>query len=143
MKETNYDYETIMKIGRQYYNDTNFCTVVALAVTARIGFGKAFHTYRRLGRRTRSGTRQPMQHEAFKQHGLGLTPDPIAANTLGATLRTVANNAYRLKGTYLVYSRAHVSAIVDGKMIDWAAPSEQKKGSLKRVLQVFKVEPIL
>ena len=41
-----------------------------------------------------------------------------------------------VKGTYLIYSRAHVSAMVDGKMYDWGATS------CKRVKGVYTVVPV-
>ena len=58
------DYATIVQVAKKYYKDDNYCTVVALAVAAGIGYGAAFHTYRRLGRVAKKGTRLEMQKAA-------------------------------------------------------------------------------
>ena len=38
----------VYRVADKYYKDNNYCTVVALAIAAGIGFGKAFHTYRKV-----------------------------------------------------------------------------------------------
>jgi hypothetical protein len=125
------DYATIVQIAKKYYKDDNYCTVVALAVAAGIGYGAAFHTYRRLGRVTKKGTRLEMQKAAFAEHGLTLV---YTANVFGKTLKTAAECS-RAKGTYLVYSSAHVSAVVDGTMYDWATTSRKR---VKNVYEIVK-----
>lgn len=127
------DYNKLCRIGMKYYKDANFCTVTALAVAAGVGFGKAFHTYKRLGRVTGRGTRLQMQKEAFRALGLKLECLPTEFKTVNqAELGLSAT-----RGTYLVYSTGHVSCVKDGKMYDWAAG-----GSRKRVQLLFAVLPI-
>lgn len=124
-------YKTVHDIAVKYYKDTSMCTVVALAVAAGCGYGKAFHTYRRLGRRTGEGTRRAMQVAAFKEHGLTLQLVPVVG---AATLLTAERLLKGTQGTFLVYSSCHVSAVHNGTMYDWAAG-----GSRKRVQGIYRV----
>lgn len=125
-------YKTVRDIAVKYYRDNNICTVVALAVSAGCGYGKAFHTYRRLGRVTGKGTYFPMQQRAFAEHGLDLVRVPCAAKTVASAEKTLQGT----QGTFLVYSSGHVSAVHDGTMYDWAAG-----GSRKRIKSIYKVVP--
>lgn len=138
-KETRYNsYQEIIDVARKYYNDSNCCTVVALSIVAKIGYGKAFNTYKKLGRRDRCGTHRGQQQAALKAQGLRMILDLGATLTIGKTLVTAARNAHRLpKGDYFVYSSRHVSAIRDGEMVDWGA-----ERSRKRVQAVYRVIPI-
>jgi hypothetical protein len=108
------------------------CSVIALAMAANIGYGAAFHTYRRLGRKTGKGTLKSLQVAAFAEHGLQLLE--ISPYKFGKTLKSAANSG--VQGTYLVYSSAHVSAMVDGRMYDWGATT------CKRVKAVYEVVPV-
>lgn len=126
------DFTAIYRVAKTYYNDDNCCTVISLAIAAGIGYGAAFHTFARAGRVTKKGTVKSVQDKAFAEHGLKLVP---TVNVFGKTLKTAAG-CYRSKGTYLIYSRAHVSAMVDGKMYDWGATT------CKRVKAVFQVVPV-
>jgi len=127
------DYKTIRDIALKYYKDNNMCTVISLAVAAGCGYGKAFHTFRRLGRKTGKGTRFPVQVAAFLEHGLRLEGVRLGAATVCTAEKLLSSTL----GMYLVYSTGHVSAVYDGKMYDWAAG-----GSRKRVNGIFKVIPI-
>ena len=123
------DYTAIAHVAKTYYKDGEMCTVIALAMTAGIGYGAAFHTYKRLGRKTGQGTLFNMQKAAFAEHGLTLVQ---TVNVFGKTLKTAAECS-RAKGSYLLYSYAHVSAVVDGTMYDWATASR------KRVTHVYEI----
>lgn len=124
-------FKDISHVARTYYKDDNCCTVVSLAVCAGVGYGKAFHVFKRLGRVTGSGTRFPMQVAAFAE--LGLTLKPI--NSRGIRTINQAENYLRCaRGKYLVYSTRHVSAVVDGAMHDWASG-----GSRKRVTDIYEI----
>jgi hypothetical protein len=125
------DFKAISHVARTYYKDDGYCTVVSLAVCAGVGYGKAFHVFKRLGRVTGTGTRFPMQVAAFKE--LGLTLKHIESRGI----RTINQAETYLRGTrgkYLVYSTRHVSAVVDGVMYDWASG-----GSRKRVTGIYQI----
>jgi len=128
------DHAEIIRIAERYYNDNGFCTVIALAIAADIGFGKAFHTYRKLGRRRGTGTYRPMQEQALAKFGLKLEPVP---NNFGCkTTKAVGQIASGLKGTFWVYCTGHVGCIKDGHYYDWASKHN------KRNLIISEVVPI-
>jgi len=124
-------FQDIAHVARTYYKDNNCCTVVSLAVCASVGYGKAFHVFKRLGRITGTGTRFPMQVAAFKE--LGLTLQPIEHRGI-RTINQAENYLRGITGNYLVYSTGHVSAVSDGVMHDWASG-----GSRKRVRGIYKI----
>lgn len=135
MKNYKHSYNELAKIGRRYYGDTNFCSVLAVSVVADISYGKAFHAYRREGRRTRCGTHQLMQHAVLKQFKLKSTLDGDKTRLYsGKTLNNVLMACCRWSGRYLVYVRGHVLAVRDGVCEDWTA-----EGSRRKVIAVYKV----
>jgi hypothetical protein len=135
MKHYKHSYSELAKIGNRYYGDTNFCSVLAIAVVADISYGKAFHAYKRAGRRTRQGTYIQMQNSVIKSFNLKMTPDfDKMAIYQGKTLNNVLNACKNWSGRYLVYVRGHVLAIRDGICEDWTA-----EGSRRKVTTIYKV----
>jgi len=128
------DAKHIYHVAEKYYNDDNYCTVVALAIAAGVGFGKAFHTYRKLGRRRGRGTRTPMQEQALAQFGLKLKK--VDGNYGCKTTKAVGKMAHLLDGTFWVFCTGHVGCIKDGHYFDWA-----NKRNMRNVA-IFKVVPI-
>jgi len=128
------DAPKIYSVAEKYYNDRGYCSVVALAIAAGIGYGKAFHTYRRLGRRRGTGTHRFMQQDALALFGLKLEAIP---NAYGCkTTKAVGRIAHRLQGTFWVYCTGHVACIKDGQYYDWAAKRN------KRNVLIYQVVPI-
>ena len=135
MKHYKHTYSELAKIGNRYYGDTNFCSVLAIAVVADISYGKAFHAYKRAGRRKRQGTYIQMQNKIVKEFNLKMTPDfDKMAIYQGKTLNNVLNACKNWSGRYLVYVRGHVLAIRDGICEDWTA-----EGSRRKVTTIYKV----
>lgn len=135
MKHYKHSYKELAKIGRRYYGDTNFCSVLAVAVVADISYGKAFHAYKREGRRTRTGTRQMMQHQVLNQFKLKSERDFDKTDTYyRKTLNNVFKDCKNWTGRYLIYVSGHVLAIRDGVCEDWSA-----EGSRRRVIAIYKV----
>lgn len=138
MKHYKLSYEELAKQGRRYYYDTNFCTVIALAVACDLPFGKAYHTYKRLGRTDRRGTRREMQNIAlsnFKRKAVFDT-DKTAKfrdKTVNQLLKDIAN----WKGRYWVYIRSHVIAIRDGVCEDWTA---LERACRRKVIDVYQIK---
>ena len=87
------DAPKIYDVAQKYYNDRGYCSVVALAIAAGIGYGKAFHTYRRLGRRRGTGTNRCMQEHALALFGLELEAIPHAYGCKTTTGRQHATSA--------------------------------------------------
>tara|TARA_R100001244_G_scaffold94367_1_gene70851 strand:+ start:124 stop:531 length:408 start_codon:yes stop_codon:yes gene_type:complete len=128
------DASKIYHVAESYYNDRGYCSVVALAIAAGIGYGKAFHTFRRLGRRLGTGTHRPTQQLALAEFGLKLEAIPGAYGC--RTTKAVGRIAHRLQGTFWVYCTGHVACIKDGQYYDWAATRN------KRNVGIYKVVPI-
>jgi hypothetical protein len=138
MKHYKLSYEELAKQGRRYYNDANFCTVIALAVACDLPFGKAYHTYKRLGRDHRRGTYRETQHEAlsnFKKVAV-FDIDKTAMfrdRTVNQLLKHIAN----WKGRYWVYVNGHVIAIRDGVCEDWTA---LERACRRKVIDVYQIK---
>tara|TARA_R110002167_G_scaffold168923_1_gene366662 strand:+ start:386 stop:892 length:507 start_codon:yes stop_codon:yes gene_type:complete len=127
----------ICKIASKYYRDDKFCAVLALAVATGIGYGKAFHTLKKLGRKTRHGTPRPMQFKAYETLGFQVESNNDLSRALRCkTTKAVGKIAHRLKGTYLVHCTSHVGVVHDGVYHDWAADRN------KRNICIYKVNPI-
>ena len=112
------DAPKIYSVAEKYYNDRGYCSVVALAIAAGIGYGKAFHTYRRLGRKRGTGTHRFMQQQALLLFGLKLER---------------VENAFGCRTTK---AAGHVACIKDGQYYDWAAKRN------KRNVLIYQVVPI-
>ena len=135
MKHYKHSYEELAKIGRRYYGDTNFCSVLAVAVVADISYGKAFHAYRRVGRFTGKGTHRATQQMVLKKFNVSVRLDRDKTYGYeGKTLNNVLRDCKHWTGRYLVYVRGHVLAIRDGVCEDWTA-----EGSRRQVVSIYKV----
>ena len=122
----------IYRVADKYYKDNNYCTVVALAIAAGIGFGKAFHTYRKLGRRRGYGTPRTMQKNALAKFGLKL--EPVYDNFGCKTTKGVGKIASKLEGTFWVHCTRHVGCIKDGHYYDWADKRNKRNIVISRVV---------
>ena len=122
------DYQTVSKESFNH-RETNDCTVKALAICCDIAYPEALSIMAVNGRRKGRGMFIGQWERGFKQAGFKLVRDPeVTAKT---TLTVVSQlNPNR---TYVVVSTRHVSAVVNGKMEDWAT------GRLKRVRAVYEV----
>ena len=115
IKRKKYTYEELSKIGQKYYNDTNFCTVIATSVAAQVSFGKARNWLEQHGRKPRKGAYDHQYHEVMKK--LGCTLERLPRSN---TPKTVGQLARKMKtGAYLVQLRHHVLVIDDGQVMDW------------------------
>lgn len=121
-------YESLKQAASHYKGEKGYCTVIMASLVLGWKFGKARAEYERRGRRTGQGTYKWMQFQLLEDHGVRLEPRDAPK----CQLRTVTLHLPS-KGTFLVYSRCHVSVVRDGVMEDWATDSA------KRVLEVYKV----
>jgi len=131
MKQHQHDFAKLRHVAAKYYRETNCCTVIAVAVAARVGFGKAYHAMKREGRRDRCGAYFNQYKKALDKLGFDIVP---LENTFGKTLATAKKRAPK-QGTFLVNTRGHVTCIRDGEMVDWAADNNSRK----RVLFIHQV----
>ena len=127
------DYAQIKRIGEKYYNDTNFCGVVAVTVASGCSFGKAYNLCKKLGRRDRKGTPMNVSIAAMQKLGFKVTElQHRPCKTLMMAERKLPKT-----GTYWLLtkrSECHITCVKDGQMIDWATKSK------KQVYCVYKVE---
>ena len=131
MKEHKHDFNKLKHVAIKYYNEDNCCGVIAVAVAAKVAFGKAYRIMQRLGRPNRRGTPHHVYEQALEQLGYRLEPCDLA---MGKTLVTAKRNCPK-RGTFLILSYRHITCIRDGEMIDWASDSNSRK----RVIWIKKV----
>jgi hypothetical protein len=128
MERKHVTYASLKQSASHYKGENNYCTVIAAALVLGWKFGKARAEWERRGRRTGRGTYFPDQVQFLTDHGVSLLP----VNYIDGTLKTVTRKLSRY-GTFLVWSRGHVSVVRDGVLEDWATDSR------KRVIRVLEV----
>ena len=131
-----YTYEQAAKIAETYYKDNNYCAPLSIAMVCNVGYGKAFHTLRRLGRRVGAGT---STQDILKAVGLlqGRTIDvgdvDICYKEFGKRLTVNQAPRYMPKGRYLLFVNRHVLSMVDGEVLDW---TQGRRHQVKYFLKV-------
>jgi hypothetical protein len=141
-------YETLSQSAQHYKNETNYCSVIALAILKQWKFGRArkyMHKYcsRRDGFGTYSSDIQQQikfggkmgnfqaYNQALSADGKWLRAAPELAK---GTLKTLPRRAEK-DATYVVYVRGHVLILKNGVIDDWT----REHGLGRRVEEVFKV----
>jgi len=125
MKHYKHSYAELAKIGRRYYNDTNFCGVVAVAVTCRLSFGKARSLYQQQGRKHGRGVTVRLMNKIIES--VGRSTDLVKTELNGRTMNTVLRQCHTWQGDYIVILTDHVASIRDGICEDWTATGSRKK----------------
>jgi hypothetical protein len=131
-------YRELARIAQTYYSDNGFCAVIATAKACRCSFGKAFNALKREGRRVRTGTHPSQYHQAIRE-----ISGKSCERFEGFEGRTIADAETNLprKGTFLIRVRKHVACMVDGKIYDWTARTENNgKASRRRIISVHVVK---
>ena len=122
-------YSKLERVAREVYNDSNYCSVVALAAATGWSFGKAQAHCARHGREFGKGMDVVLLKRAYRAAGLDLESiDPPAA-TLGASCKRLQKD-----GIFLLVSTRHITCVRNGSIVDWATDSERR-----RVLRAWKV----
>ena len=117
-----YTYEQAAKIAETYYKDNNYCAPLSIAMVCGVGYGKAFHTLRRLGRRLGAGT---STEDILKAVGLILNRSVTISDLetcyrhFGKRLTVNQAPRYLPEGKYLLFVNRHVLSMVDGEVLDW------------------------
>lgn len=123
-------YEELKRVASSYYKDHNYCTVIALAVTCNLKFGKSKAIMSRNGRVTGKGACLPIIEQAIAEAGHRVVKKSYS---VGGTMSTVASRLDSSK-TYMVFVRGHVAAVRDGIVQDWT------EGRRHRVQVVWEIE---
>ena len=122
-------YNEMRKIAEKYYNDYNYCTVIALSVCCNVGIGKAYHTMKRTGRVDRKGARFGMIYDGVK--ALGYKAVAID-NVYNKQVKSVTKLLPSV-GHFMVHVKGHVLAVRDGKVLDWT------EGRSHRIIAAYQI----
>ena len=129
-------YEECAKVGRKHHSDTNFCSVIALAVGCEIAFSRARAIMaKHIARRNGSGTYRHHALQLISEMGYEVKEVIIRSKTLKTAQRELAGTS----GTFFLYTRGHVSCVKNGTMQDWARNDIQPSG--KRIDSVYQIIP--
>lgn len=123
---------------REAYNETNDCSVVAVAIAGKVSYDMAHSVLKKCGRVNRKGASIQAVSAAFasigakeikvnmmklreKNKGVGLTPNNV----------TKVLSKYR---NYVAYTHDHVIAIRKGVVEDWT------EGKRHRITELYEVK---
>ena len=121
-------YDRLKAVAKEHYGERAMCTVIAVAITADVSFGKAQAAMARAGRKKGCGAPMSVMFKAL--HELGYA-GKVAPHT-GKTMRTILADADPSK-RYIVEVAGHVAAITEGAIQDWS------KGRMKRIINLFEI----
>lgn len=124
-------YEKIKK--SRLPNETNDCSVVAVAVACRLDYKKAHTACAAMGRKNRGGMTQMNILITIRQLGFDLEGVTKLYQKNGSkfTPKTIGNKLKR--GYYIAFVKGHVLPVVNGEVIDWTS------GRNHRILNAYKV----
>lgn len=130
-------YEKLKHVATTYYNDSRYCSVLAIAVATGRKYGKCYNVLKRLGRRDRCGSYPMQQAKALNELGYQMVRDNDL--TLNARSRWLSKvNTYLPEtGVFFVYTSDHVTCVKDGIIQDWSSTK-----SRKRCQSVYRVLPL-
>ncbi len=126
--------------------ETNDCAVKAVSIAARVTYSAALNELTLRGRKARTGTYTHDIITALRTFGKTVTaidprsiidtyPSPHNVKATCITTHHPRRFAKAWpKGTYLLFVKRHVAAVVDGELHDWTV------NSAKKVIAIYKVE---
>lgn len=120
-------------LRRLDYNEHGDCSVIAVALTCRVDYDLAHVAMRAAGRKPRRGAFHEQIRKAVKSLGKEPQKYLIIRKPNGSkyTPKTIGK-AYP-QGRYLVYTRGHVFALVNGEVQDWTAGKKNHILGIQRV----------
>ena len=155
MSQYTFDFEAIHN-ETVAMGDANDCFIKASSLGFGLTYMEAHTMISDFGRKFRCGTPWPVVQQTFKamvkDYGYklssltskGWNPARLDSHKLwlsnlydgsqGKTIRTFARE--NTSGTFLVFTRAHITTIVDGVVQDWV---QAGNGDQKRIMMVFRV----
>lgn len=114
-------------------NESNDCTVIALAIATESSYQDAHKVLSILGRKPRHGmnsrTIKTMMQIGAKM--LGRVVDNTPTYPTSTTMATVGERYPH--GRWLVICRGHIAALVDGQVQDWTAGRKHRVKMMLRV----------
>lgn len=131
------------------YNESNDCSVIAVAAACDVSYEIAHATLKRLGRRNRSGTYIYTSQDAIKALGYEIEiiqPQWFIQQYPGNHKRAKNvtthhpqryNKVWKDGCNYILSSKTHMLAVIDGKNVDW---SKGRSIRANRIWRITKVE---
>ncbi len=118
------------------YREKNDCTVKAIAAACDVSYGKAHRTLAKLGRQRGRGTSVAcINHAVNALTGVSAyVGDSFKEADVGLTLNKF--RAANPKGSFIICSRGHAMAVVNGELIDWTA----KTAGRRKVTNVWRIK---
>ena len=118
------------------YGERNDCTVKAIAAACETSYGKAHRTLAKLGRQRGRGASITQINLAVNAltGSDGRTGETRKGPDIGLTL-----NRFRKAhptGSYIICSRGHAMAVVEGELIDWTAETAGRR----KVTNVWRIK---
>lgn len=105
--------------GRGAIQETNDCTVFALALACEVPYAEAHQYLEKAGRRSRKGIpfSRVLREAGFLILGHQFTiPHPVIHSK--GLMTFLRRNPWAKRGTYVLHSTHHVSVLKNGKLID-------------------------
>lgn len=114
-------------------NESNDCSVKALAILTDTAYKVAHAVLADLGRKPRKGAVLYDMFSAVRM--LGWKREEVTDSVTAKTVKKIASDPVFSHGHFLIYTSGHVVAVKNGKVEDW---SEDRA---LRIKQVWKIEP--
>lgn len=116
------------------YDETNDCTVKAIALACDVSYGKAHRLLAKMGRKKGRGVTMAVIAKALNQ--LGYPVDIHGMLNHSAVDLTIKRFAREYsEGRYIVCTKAHAIAVVEGELKDWTADTAGRR----KVVSVMKI----
>lgn len=113
-------------------NETNDCSVRALAVVTGEDYEAAHRALQAEGRKHRKGSTMPAIAKAAKRLGYTMIRGD-RRNYVAKTVRTAERDRNLRRGAFMLEVRSHVAGMVDGQIVDWS------EGRLHRIKAVWEI----
>jgi hypothetical protein len=124
-------FEQMQTVANQL-KETKDCAVKAVAAATDTPYVVVRKMMQREGRRPSKPTRFDIIYKTIDM--LGCKRNNVTNQYYAKTIRTLEREMKDVKGSYMVYTRGHVLAIVDGEVLDWT------KGRCHRIIKIEKIE---
>lgn len=123
-------FEELQEVSKSI-EETKDCAVKAVAAVTGLAYLVVHSAMCRHGRRPKSCTPNRITYEVLKH--LGFKNKDVTRYYKSKTVRTLEREMKHRRGTYLVWTKGHILAVVKGKVCDWT------EGRLHRVIRIERV----
>lgn len=132
-----YDYAFLRAVSNTM-GEKNDCTVVCVAAVTATPYTIVHSMMKKMGRRDRCSTGNHITKAVIGQLGFRLFD--VSRSFNGRTIRAVAPSLHHEK-RYIIWSSRHVSAVIGGKVEDWADERGLFVQAITQVLEMHEPDP--